>query len=172
MILEISALLCLIVGFGLLLILSVIDLKIGLLPNIYNTALGVCGLIFHALVGFSLLSPIDIALGALIGGGMLWGIRYVANAIYKQDTLGLGDVKLLAAGGVWLGPHGVLLAVTLGAFAGIIHSAGVIAFKRLRSHDVAKLSQFSIPAGPGFAVGIVIAAAYQYWGFIGGVFHG
>jgi len=168
--LEIFALLCLISGFGVLIILSVIDLKIGLLPNIYNAALGVCGVLFHGLLGFALLSIGDMAMGALIGGGMLWSIRFVANRLYNQDTLGLGDVKLLAASGIWLGPQGVLLAITVGALAGIVHSGGVIGYKKIKAQDTGQLSHFSIPAGPGFAAGIIAAVVYQYWSFISGVF--
>ena len=167
---EIFALSCLISGFGLLVILSVIDLKIGLLPNVYNAALGACGLLFHGLLDFAWLRIEDIALGALVGGGLLWGIRFVANKLYQKDTLGLGDVKLLAAGGVWLGPQGVLLAITAGAFAGILHSLVTLLTKKIKSEDAGKLSHFSIPAGPGFAVGIFIAASYQYWPFVRGVF--
>ena len=166
MIFEIFAFSCLMSGLGLLIILSIIDLRIGLLPNVYNLALAVCGILFHGLLSFSLLDAQSMALGALIGGGMLWSIRLVANRIYKQDTLGLGDVKLLAAGGIWLGPYGVLLAVTVGAFAGIAHSALVLGYNKLRATDSGKLSHFSIPAGPGFAVGIVAAALYEYWDFI------
>ena len=170
MILEIFALSCLVSGLGLLIILSIIDLKIGLLPNVYNASLAVCGLAFHALTSFSWLIATDMLLGAFIGGGMLWGIRFVANRIYKQDTLGLGDVKLLAAGGIWLGPQGILLAITTGAFAGILHSGIVLGYKKIRAQDTGKLSHFSIPAGPGFAAGILIAAIYQFWPFISGVF--
>jgi len=168
MIFEIFAFSCLVCGFGLLIILSVIDLKIGLLPNVYNLAFAICGVLFHALLSFSLNSIQGILLGALVGGGMLWGIRFVSNRIYKQDTLGLGDVKLLAAGGIWLGPQGILLAVTVGAFAGIVHSAMVLAYRTIKGADTGKLSHFSIPAGPGFAVGIIVAVVYEYWDFISG----
>lgn len=170
MILEIFAFLCLIGVVVLLITLSAIDLRIGLLPNIYNAALAVCGLAFHLLTSFSWLPPLEILLGAIIGGGMLWGIRFVANRLYQQDTLGLGDVKLLAAGGILLGLHGILLAVTIGAMAGLLHGVGVIGLKKIKAQDTGKLSHFSIPAGPGFAVGIFAAAIYQYWPFINGVF--
>ncbi|MFK7839595.1 MAG: prepilin peptidase [Bdellovibrionales bacterium] len=168
MTLEIFAFSCLLSGFGLLLILSVIDLKIGLLPNVYNFAFAVCGGLFHAFLSFSLMGPEYIALGALVGGGLLWGIRFVANRIYEQDTLGLGDVKLLAAAGIWLGPSGVLLAITAGAFAGILHSGLVLGMNKVRSKNSGQLSHFSIPAGPGFAIGIAGVILYQYWQFIHG----
>ena len=83
--LVIFAYACLVSGLGLLIILSVIDLKIGLLPNVYNLAFAICGVLFHALLGFSLLSIEGMAFGALIGGGMLWAIRFVANRLYNQE---------------------------------------------------------------------------------------
>lgn len=174
MILEIFAFLCLIGAVGLLVTLSVIDLKIGLLPNIHNAVLAVFGMTFHALTSFMWLNPQDILVGALFGGGMLYAVRLVANHFYKRDTLGLGDVKLLAAAGIWLGPQGILLAITLGAFAGLIHGVGVIGYNRLNQGKLVRstgpLSEFSIPAGPGFAVGILCAGIYQYWPFARSVF--
>ena len=169
MILDIIAFLCLIVAFVLLITLSVIDLKIGLLPNIYNALFALTGLAFHGLTEFLWLDIHDLALGALVGGGMLFIVRLAANFLYKADTLGLGDVKLLAAAGVWLGPQGILLAITAGAFAGVHHGAGALLASRNKD-DSKPISHISIPAGPGFAVGIVIAGAYQYWPFIKIVF--
>ena len=101
---------------------------------------------------------------------MLWGIRLIGNRLYQQDTLGRGDVKLLAAGGVLLGLIGVLLAVTIGATAGLLHGAFLIGVQKLKAKDTGKISHFSLPAGPGFAIGIFAAAIYQYWPFITGVF--
>ncbi len=166
MILETFTLLCLALAFVLLIVLSVIDLKIGLLPNIYNAGLAACGIIFHSLTAFSWLSFEGMVLGAIIGGGLLYGIRLAGNKIYKQDTLGLGDVKLVAAGGVWLGSQGILLAIAIGAFAGIIHSLCVLYYKKMQEQDTGKLSHFSIPAGPGFCVGIFTASIYQFLPFL------
>lgn len=170
MILEIFALSCFVSAFGLLIILSVIDLKIGLLPNVYNAGLALSGGLFHVLTSFLWLGIEHILLGALIGGGILFGIRLVANKVYKQDTLGLGDVKLLAAAGVWLGPHSILLAITIGAFAGILHSVFILIIQKVRAEDTGKLSHFSIPAGPGFCFGILVAGIYHYLPFMKGVF--
>ena len=46
-----------------------------------------------------------------VGGGILWVIGWVGSRIYGRDAMGLGDVKLLAAGGGFLGPCGVLWAL-------------------------------------------------------------
>ena len=101
-------------------------------------------------------------LGAALGAGLLYVIRFFANRHYGRDTLGLGDVKLLGAAGLWLGLEGTLQAITLGAFAGLIHGI-VYAFYISRKNKTAfSISQLMIPAGPGFAVGIFLAGYFLF----------
>lgn len=168
--LSILALLCLPAAIGVLVVLSVIDLKIGLLPNVYNGLLAVIGVAFHALAQFSILSPFDMLIGAAMGAGFLYAVRLVANKCYDDDALGLGDVKLLGAAGLWLGPDGVLIALITGALAGLAHGLIVILYDRVKTGQFHSLARFSIPAGPGFAVGIFIAGAMVFTPFVLEVF--
>lgn len=142
--------------------LCVIDLKHSLLPNKLVAAFAALGLIFHALTHFQLAAPIDLALGVLTGGGVLFAIRAGANYLAKDDTLGLGDVKLLAAAGLWLGPAHVLAAMTVGALFGIFHGLGYSVYKKIRTGHFENLKTLSIPAGPGFILGIIIVAIYKF----------
>ena len=164
--LDFFALLCLPLAITLLITLSVIDLKIKLLPNVYNAALAACGIVFHSLTSFAYAGPLDMLMGVVIGAGLLYGIRFVANWHYNQDTLGLGDVKLLAAAGVWLGADMILYALVLGALAGIAHALCVLIYDRIKTGKFHNLSTFSIPAGPGFAVGIFIGGLVMYAPFV------
>ncbi|MCD8497634.1 MAG: A24 family peptidase [Alphaproteobacteria bacterium] len=145
--------------------LSVIDLKHGLLPNELVLGLACTGVVFHSAFMFHHVNLEDMAIGAFIGGGILFLIREIANRVYQEDTLGLGDVKLMAAGGVWLGPEGILIALTLGALAGFLHGLFAAITSMARAGVKSDLSRFSIPAGPGFAVGLVLAALYQFTGW-------
>lgn len=154
-----------IAGLVVLIILSIIDLKVWLLPNKWVLTFALLGVSFHALLGFSLLLPHEMIFGALLGCGILYVIRICGNAYYKQDTLGLGDVKLLAAAGLWLGLEGVVIALTAGAFAGLLHGIGFAAIKALKEKSRMNLNRLMIPAGPGFCVGIVAAWLYQYYGY-------
>lgn len=166
--LEIIALICIIGGIILLGVLSYIDLKIFLLPNELVLGLACCGFVFHLCTLFHYLPLIDMGLGALIGGGMLYTIRGVANLFYEEDSLGLGDVKLLTAGGLWLGPELILIAVTIGAFAGFLHGAGIAAYSFSKAGLSIKdmdLSKLSVPAGPGFAIGLFVTSIYAFWNF-------
>lgn len=157
--LDILALICVVAAVLLLVVLSVIDLKIRILPNVYVLAFAVCGLVFHGLTQTRYLPPEDVFLGAAIGFGSLWAIRRIANHHYKADTLGLGDVKLMGAAGLWLGTQGILLALTVGAFAGIVHGLAYGLYLARRDNAPLNLSRLAIPAGPGFAVGIAVSAA-------------
>src|SRR5690606_11939354 len=121
---EIIAILCLAAAVILLLALSLIDLKHWILPDELNIALGITGMIFNMTTAYRYVDITNMVGGALLGSGLLYGIRFFANRHYKQDALGLGDVKLLGAAGLWLGLDGVLQATTLGAFAGLLHGLG------------------------------------------------
>ncbi len=158
--LEIIAGLCVLASIFILLTLSKIDLREGILPNGLVLTFLCLGLAFHFSTSFVLLSVKEMLTGALMGAGILYMIRLVANWYYKDDTLGLGDVKLMGAAGLWLGPHYILIALITGAVSGALHGIGlgILAFKNTKSWpDFTKLS---LPAGPGFAVGIVIAGTF------------
>lgn len=142
--------------------LTWIDLKSWILPDKLNLALAFLGLGFHASSQFSLLPPQEMVFGALLGGGILYVIRFFGNLHYKQDTLGLGDVKLLAAAGVWLGMEGVVMAMTLGAFAGLLHGIGVGLARAIQSKSKPNFNRLMIPAGPGFCLGILLTVLWKF----------
>ena len=168
---DILTLLCILAAIGLLIALSAIDLKHWILPDELNFAFGVCGLLFHFSSGYIFMDIKQMLLGALIGAGLLYIIRFFANKHYGRDTLGLGDVKLLGAAGLWLGIDGVLQAVTLGALAGLIHGVLYAAYMYCKNKTPFSLSNLSIPAGPGFAVGIFAVGAYMFHPFITETIH-
>ena len=154
---ELFALLCLVAAPILLIALSIIDLKHWILPDELNLALGITGIAFHIFTAYRFLDIQDMLLGAALGAGLLYAIRFFANRHYDRDTLGLGDVKLLGAAGLWLGFEGTLQAITLGAFAGLIHGILYAFYISSKNKTPMTISNLSIPAGPGFAVGILIA---------------
>ena len=156
---------CACAGLSVLIILSAIDLRTWLLPNKWVATLAILGVTFHACMRFSLLPVHEMIFGALIGGGLLYVIRMAGNAYYKQDTLGLGDVKLLFAAGLWLGIEGTIIAITAGAFAGLLHGIVVAIFKAIKEKQGINLKRLMIPAGPGFCVGIAAAWVWLYWGY-------
>lgn len=159
--LEMIAMASLFTAFVLLLVLSIVDLRIKLLPNEMVLGYATLGFIFHLTTLSAYVSPVNIALGAIVGFLSLYLIRAGANYIYKEDALGLGDVKLMGAGGIWLGPDMIMVAMSLGAFASLLHGFCVALYTARKEKLKPDFTYLQIPAGPGFAVGLIIATILQ-----------
>lgn len=154
--------LCALVGLVLLIILAVIDLREYLLPNRYVFPFGGLGLLFHSATGFEELILENVMFGALLGGGVLLLIRWIGGLYYKQEAMGLGDVKLMTAAGLWLGPASTMMAMTMGAMAGLFYGIGVAFYRYLWRKQPFSLHRLVIPAGPGFIVGIIMMIGYDF----------
>lgn len=162
---EWIALLCLVAAAGLLIALSVIDLRVRLLPNVLVLPFALLGVVFHIATNGHYLDITSVLLGGIAGFGLLFAVRAVANHIYKQDALGLGDVKLLGAAGLWLGPEMVMMALSVGAFAGLLHGVGIALWTAYKTKSKPRFAKLQLPAGPGFAVGIILVAIYMFHDF-------
>lgn len=147
---EFAAFLTIIIAFILLVILIKIDFRERLLPNKYVFPFAVLGILFHALLSFQLLSVETVLFGGALGYGLLWLIRALGSWYYKQEALGLGDVKLMGAAGLWLGVEDLMLALTIGASLSIVHGV-IYAILKKKS-----LKRLEIPAGPGLIGGIMV----------------
>ncbi|HEY1469510.1 MAG TPA: prepilin peptidase [Candidatus Acidoferrum sp.] len=123
----------------LLIILIVTDLRVRMLPDAINwPGLGV-GLAFSVKVPPSdgiaaalfqrsdLLQPptavlglIDALLGAALGSLLLWSAAYLYKLVRKREGMGMGDVKMMAMVGAFLGVRGAFLTILLGTLLGSI----------------------------------------------------
>jgi leader peptidase (prepilin peptidase)/N-methyltransferase len=121
-------------AFGLLLG-TFVDFDHMIIPDRVSLGGIVIGLVFSFLVPTLQLQPGDIdisrttaifrsALGAAVGGALLYGIGCLGKVIFRKDAMGLGDVKLLAAIGAFLGWQATIfttmISSAIGAVAGII----------------------------------------------------
>lgn len=88
-------------------------------------------------------------LGILVGGGLILGIRWLGSVIYRQEAMGLGDVKFMAMVGAWLGASGALSTIFYGVIAGGLVSAVLLLFKLAGRKSY-------IPFGPFLVLGGVI----------------
>lgn len=111
-------------GFGIaipvLLALAAIDYRAFLLPDLLIVVLGVTGLLlslYAPLPGAGL--PLAVIAGAL-GAGGLWLLRAYYRWRRNLDALGFGDIKLMAAGGFWVGPAGLPWVILAGALLTLI----------------------------------------------------
>lgn len=81
---------------------------------------GFAMLFLPASLGPRWISVIEAALVAAVSGGLLWLIGELYYRIRHRDGLGLGDVKMIAMIGAFLGLQGALLAVVLGSLLGSV----------------------------------------------------
>jgi leader peptidase (prepilin peptidase)/N-methyltransferase len=93
-------------------------------------------------------------IGAALGGGVLLAVALAFEWLRKKEGMGLGDVKLLAMIGAFLGWKAVILTLVSSAFLG-----AVIGYAALRLSG--KDAQHPIPYGPFLAVG---AMTSLLWG--------
>ena len=101
-------------GLGwILLALAAIDLRHYLLPDVLTLPLIPGGLAVAYALDPALLPA--HALGALVGFGAFAVIGILYRRLRGRDGLGLGDAKLLAAAGAWLGWAALPSVVVIGA---------------------------------------------------------
>ncbi|MBB2191016.1 prepilin peptidase [Gluconacetobacter azotocaptans] len=125
-----------------LLTLGTIDLACLRLPDILTLPLVAAGLIMAVPQGLA--SVLWHGGAAVLGYGSFRAISLLYRRVRGHDGLGMGDAKLLAAGGAWLGlqalPHIVLLAALLTLCGAAIAGRGRLD-RRL-----------AVPFGPGLAL--------------------
>lgn len=101
-----------------LMILTLVDISHRLIPD-GCTLLVVAAWLPASLTGMAP-SPTQALLGAALLGGGTWLVRWGTSAAAGREALGLGDVKLFAAAGLWIGPAAIGWLLTLSAMAGLV----------------------------------------------------
>lgn len=105
---------CLAAVGTILTVVAILDAKALVVADLHVVALLVL-----ALAG-PLAQPWSTALaGAVVGGGLLWGVRWAFRRVRGVEGLGLGDVKLMIALGALVGPEPVLWIIVAGALLGL-----------------------------------------------------
>lgn len=127
--------------FSMLLVLTVIDWRIYIIPNGINLAIFLLGVV-------RLVTDLGAWPTYVIGMVSVSGVFLLLHILTGGNGLGMGDVKLVGAAGLLLGWPKMLLAVMVGSVAGaIIHS---VRMKKGAGHKLA--------FGPYLAAGIWLSA--------------
>jgi leader peptidase (prepilin peptidase)/N-methyltransferase len=130
-----------------LVVLFGIDLEHQLLPNVITLPGVVVGVIF------SLVNPPglrDSLIGVLLGGGVLYAIAAGYYFWRREEGLGMGDVKMLAMIGAFLGWQAVLLTLVLSSISGAVIGVTMMALQR---GDM----KYALPFGTFLAIGALVA---------------
>jgi leader peptidase (prepilin peptidase) / N-methyltransferase len=159
-----------------LLVVTFIDIKHQIIPNVITLPGIIVGLIYGAIrtdwgsaqQTLNYLHPdlwsilrilnelpiVDSLSGMILGGGMLFLVGFLYEIIRKREGMGLGDVKLLAMIGAFLGWKSVLFVALVSSFIGTIVGISIILYKR---GDL----KYAIPFGPFLSLA---AALYCFTG--------
>jgi len=104
------------------------------IPGIFvGLGLAVIGMIYPAsdLRMAGELAPLHSFFGILLGGGFLFLLDFITVRILKKPGMGLGDVKLLAMLGAFIGWKGVIFTIVAASLFGSVIGLGMIAYFRL-----------------------------------------
>jgi leader peptidase (prepilin peptidase)/N-methyltransferase len=126
--------------------LTVVDIRTYRLPDLLTLPLIALGLAATALIDPAALPWHAVA--TAMGYGLLAGVAALYRWLRGRDGLGLGDAKLLAAGGAWLGPAGLPSMLALAA----VSALAVVAVARLAGRRFT--ADEAIPFGPFLAMGL------------------
>jgi leader peptidase (prepilin peptidase) / N-methyltransferase len=99
---------------------AAVDLDRFIIPDLANVAIFAAGLALVAVEGWHagpLADLEDALLRTLAAGGFMWSLRFVYARATGVEGLGLGDVKLAAAGAPFLGWDTLPLTLALAAIA-------------------------------------------------------
>jgi leader peptidase (prepilin peptidase)/N-methyltransferase len=102
---------------ALLIALFATDLETQRLPNVLTLPGAAAGLVFSLLLPPG---PVSSLIGAALGAGILYGIRWIWWRVSGVEAMGLGDVKMLAMIGAFLGWQHVWLVLMLASLAGAL----------------------------------------------------
>ena len=124
-----------------------IDLEHQILPNTITLPGIVAGLLLSTIAPPGLR---DAVIGTVLGGGVLYAIAWAYYLWRREEGLGMGDVKMLAMVGAFLGWKMVLVTLVLSSFSGALIGVSLIALQRGNM-------KLALPFGTFLAAGTVAA---------------
>src|SRR5476649_1627247 len=131
-----------------LIVLFAIDLEHHLLPNVITLPGIVVGFLFSVVAEPGWVSSL---IGILVGGGILYAVAEVYYRVRHEEGLGMGDVKMLAMIGAFLGWKLTLVTLMMASLSGTVIGLSLIATKRGGM-------KYALPFGTFLALGAAAAA--------------
>ncbi|MFB6345024.1 MAG: A24 family peptidase [bacterium] len=138
---------------------SRIDLHESIIPNEINYLFTVSGLGLGFVTHYPLSVGSDLIfnpgqfivslVGAVVGGGFFFTLAVISPLIYGKPALGMGDVKLMAGVGAWLGARLVVFTIAVGSMFGALIGTGLMLYQ-------GKSLRTEIPFGPFLCMGAVL----------------
>jgi leader peptidase (prepilin peptidase)/N-methyltransferase len=135
-----------------LVVITFIDFDHQIIPDVISlpgVPIGFVLTFFVAGVSWS-----DSLLGILVGGGSLACVAGIYYLLTRNEGMGMGDIKLLAMLGAFMGWKSILPTIFLGSLIGSLVGVPLMLIKRASG-------KLAIPFGPFLSLGAII---YLLWG--------
>ena len=184
--------------FGcLIIILIVTDIRVRILPDVVNAFGFGIGLAFASRIppdGIAhvwlrdrhlpviVTGVLEAFLGAAFGSGLLWGAAALYKLVRKREGMGMGDVKMMAMVGTFLGVRGSFLTILLGTLLGSVIGLSIVValflagwnrtlaerasrrgLGKVNSLRWAIASQYQLPLGSFLAIGAFLVVYAMPW---------
>ena len=135
-----------------LIVISFIDIDTNLILNKLVAFMLGFGIVLNLI--FKIISWEDAGLGIIAGGAFMILVSLIGKLILRKESLGMGDVKLAAAAGFFLGWKMILFASFFGFFLSFLLLIVLMAFGKLH------FGQY-VPLGPFLSLALI---TFVYWG--------
>jgi leader peptidase (prepilin peptidase) / N-methyltransferase len=117
--------------------------------------------LFH-LTGWSdhAVALLGAALGAAIGGGSLWLVRWLYFRLRSVEGMGIGDIKMMLMVGAFLGWQLTMLTIFIGSLLGAV--IGILLIK-LRGGNMKMEIPFGVFLGPAAIISLFVGQPLIAW---------
>lgn len=117
---------------------------------------GLVALLLPASLSWRWVSLGEAVFSAVFFSGILWLAGWIYEKVRHREGLGLGDVKMLAMVGAFLGASGAQLTLMIGGVLGVVIGGGYILIAKK------KASEFELPYGSFLGIGAFIALVVMW----------
>ena len=120
-----------------------IDYKMQIIPNRLTLTIFEVGLIFtfiHRI--FNLTVALSMFQGFIVGGLIFLAITIIGGFIFGKETMGFGDVKMIAALGLYFGVQGIIAISIISFLIAALFSIVLLIIQKIRHRDLIEYIAF------------------------------
>ena len=137
----------------------ILDIKFMIIPDTSSVLMLFSGIV-NLVINFSKETLLSSFLGLIVGFLLLFIPDYIFRMIVKKDGFGMGDMKLLASIGIFMGLKSVLIIFVISIVLSSICGVAIIIYKKINENKDKKnkenIKDMYIPFGPYIIVSTLI----------------
>lgn len=137
----------------------ILDTKFMIIPDTSSVLMLFSGIV-NLVINFSKETLLSSFLGLIVGFLLLFIPDYIFRMIVKKDGFGMGDMKLLASIGIFMGLKSVLIIFVISIVLSSICGVATIIYKKINENKDKKnkenIKDMYIPFGPYIIVSTLI----------------